>query len=232
MGAILARERTTLLALWRADTPARRPPVTRQPAARGVGESPPRATRVRTRTAFSMDEDADEVGDAPIYIANAGLILASPFLPQLFQSLEMLEQTEAGAKRLIPEQVSRAVHLLQSLVDGRTSAPEPLLCLNKLLCGVPLPTPIERVIEPTPRERDLCRALLTSMIANWPIIRNTSVEGLQETFLQREGRLQQKPDGWRLVVQRKTLDVLLDRIPWSISTIIHPWMPAPIFVTW
>jgi hypothetical protein len=97
---------------------------------------------------------------------------------------------------------------------------------------VALPTPIERLIEPTPPELEVCHALLTSMIANWPILRSTSVEGLQETFLQREGRLQQTPDGWRLVVQRKTLDVLLDRIPWSISTIIHPWMAAPIFVTW
>jgi hypothetical protein len=231
--AILERERATLLALWRGDSPASSSATdVRPPLLPGRGDLPARGGRVRGRAAFSMVDESADIGDEPIYIANAGLILASPFLPQLFQALDMLEPTEGGKSRVIADQISRATHLLQWLVDGRTSAPEPLLCLNKLLCGVPLPTPVERTIEPTPRDLEVCSTLLTSMIANWPIIRNTSIEGLRETFLQREGRLQQSPDGWRLHVQRKTLDVLLDQIPWSISTIVHAWMPAPIFVTW
>jgi hypothetical protein len=56
--------------------------------------------------------------------------------------------------------------------------------------------------------------------------------GLRETFLQREGKLQRTHDGWKLRVQRKTLDVLVDQIPWSISVVFHAWMPQPIHVTW
>jgi hypothetical protein len=56
--------------------------------------------------------------------------------------------------------------------------------------------------------------------------------GLRETFLQREGKLQPTHDGWKLRVQRKTLDVLVDQIPWSISVVFHAWMPQPIHVTW
>jgi Contractile injection system tape measure protein len=33
-------------------------------------------------------------------------------------------------------------------------------------------------------------------------------------------------------VQRKAVDVLIDQIPWSISTIVHAWIPLPTFVTW
>jgi hypothetical protein len=33
-------------------------------------------------------------------------------------------------------------------------------------------------------------------------------------------------------VQRKTLDVLVDQIPWSVSVVYHRWMAQPLYVTW
>jgi len=184
------------------------------------------------RMAFSMDESDPGVEGEPIYISNAGLVLTTPFLPRLFQSLDMLESTGTGSSRIRLPQISRAVHLLQWMVDGRTSAPEPLLCLNKLLCGVPTATPVEPGIEPTPREIETGTALLRSILTNWPIVSNTSIAGLQETFLQREGRLERVAHGWKLQVQRRTVDVLVDHLPWSVSTVVHSLMPAPIFVSW
>ena len=140
---------------------------------------------------------------------------------------------EGGKPRLHDEEaMSRAVHLLQYLVDGRTDQPEPLLVLNKLLCGVPVAIPVEREIEPTDRERETCDTLLRSMIENWPIVRGTSITGLRETFLQREGKLTHSEGGWRLQVQRKTLDVLVDQVPWSIGVVYHSWMPGALHVTW
>ena len=160
-------------------------------------------------------------------------MLTNPFLPQWFRALDLLEHpADTGKTRVRPGGISRAVHLLQWLVDRSAATPEPLLCLNKLLSGAALATPVERRIEPTERELEVCQRLLKSMLANWTIISATSIEGLQETFLQREGRLERSHGGWRLTVQRKTVDVLLDQIPWSISTIFHPWMPEPISVTW
>jgi hypothetical protein len=70
------------------------------------------------------------------------------------------------------------------------------------------------------------------MIANWPVIRNTSLAALRETFLQREGRLLRGEGRWSLRVQRKGLDVLTDRVPWSFATVYHDWMADPIHVTW
>jgi hypothetical protein len=168
-----------------------------------------------------------------IYINNAGLVLTGPFLPALFDHLDLLHANEHGQTRLCDnEAVSRAVHLLQYLVDGSTSTPEPSLVLNKIMCGVPTATPVERAIEPTEHEREVCERFLKSMIANWKIIENTSISGLQETFLQREGRLESTPEGWKLTAQRKTLDVLVDQIPWSISVVFHTWMPQPLYVAW
>lgn len=108
----------------------------------------------------------------------------------------------------------------------------PLLSLNKILCGVATSTPIERGIVPTEQERELCGQLLKSMIGNWTVIKNTSIAGLQETFLQREGKLESLLDRWRLRVQRKTVDVLVDKVPWSISVVFNAWMLKPLYVTW
>jgi hypothetical protein len=70
------------------------------------------------------------------------------------------------------------------------------------------------------------------MIANWQAIAQSSIAALRETFLQREGKLEQHENGWKLRVQRKTVDVLVDQVPWNFSVILLPWMPLPLYVTW
>jgi hypothetical protein len=206
----------------------------RLPAAAPIaarGKIPHRA--IRARTAFGLESDDDEIRREPIYIGNAGLVLANPFLPHLFDALGLLGRNEAGKPRLRDEAAaSRAVHLLQYLVDGRTDCPEPLLALNKVMCGMPVAAPVEREIEATDLERETCDMLLRSIVENWPILRNTSIAGLRETFLQRDGKLTYGEVGWRLQVQRKTLDILVDQVPWSIGVVFHAWMPAALHVTW
>lgn len=180
-----------------------------------------------------MISGKQEPDDAPalISIDNAGLILTAPFLPAFFGALGMLQQEDT--MQLSDRQVApRAVHLLQYLVDARTSAPEPLLALNKILCGLAVTAQIDKAIDITDQERALSVNLLKSMIANWKALSGTSMAGLRETFLQREGRLTQSADAWELKVQRKTLDVLVDQIPWNISKVLHRWMKQPIHVSW
>lgn len=174
-----------------------------------------------------------EPDDQSIYIANAGIVLTSPFLPHLFATLGMLENGEkvrAAWRR--PQDAMRAVHLLQYLVDDRTSAPEPQLVFNKILCGLPTAAPLERAVELTGQEMEICGQLLNAMIANWPVLSGSSPAALRETFFQREGRLTREDGVWKLRVQRRTLDVLLDQIPWSYKTILHDWMQETVHVTW
>jgi hypothetical protein len=208
-----------------AAPPRRRP----EPARRDPGARPGRA-----RAAFGMDGAGEEPeAEETLYIDNAGLVLTGPFIPRLFESLDLLGTDEKGVPRMRDrDAASRGVHLLQYLVDGRTDAPEPQLVLNKILCGLVTGTPVAGEVELTDLERETCGRLLKSMIANWKAIENTSVAGLQETFLRREGRLERTGAGWKLKVQRKTLDVLVDQIPWSISVLRQRWMPQPLYVTW
>ena len=192
----------------------------------------PSSTSSRQRTAFSMDEERLEADGEPIHVTNAGLVIVGVFLPQFFALLDVLEEKPTGGTRVRPDAVSRTVHLLQHLVDERTDTPEPLLSLNKVLCGVPLAVPIDREIEISVRERELCDSLLKGLLQQWTIIKDSSIAALRETYLQREGRLDHLPTGWRLRVQRKTVDQLMDYMPWPVTTVAHSWMAEPLYVTW
>lgn len=172
-------------------------------------------------------EDDSESGEE-IYIANAGMVLATPYLPQLFRMLDLTD----GAKFKDERSAERAIHLLQFMVSESCDSPEFLLSLNKLMCGVPTGVPIVREIELLPREKEAIEGMLNGIIRNWTILGNTSVQGLRESFLQRSGRLQLKEDNWHLKVEPKGIDVLLDRLPWSFALIKHPWMRRPIYVEW
>lgn len=168
-----------------------------------------------------------------VYLANAGLVLLHPFLPHFFRALNLLRDHPASiANTAGADDATRAVHLLQYLVDQRCDAAEPELVLNKLLCGLAPDTPVGRAITPTPEELAVCDSLLGAVIGNWPAIAATSRAGLRDTFLQRDGRLQLRDGKWKLTVARKTVDVLVDMLPWAISMVLHPWMPAPLSVEW
>lgn len=87
-------------------------------------------------------------------------------------------------------------------------------------------------IELTPEEKETLRSLLTSVLQNWSKMRNTSIEGLQHSFLQREGMLEDKKDHYSLTVTAKAYDMLLDSLPWSFSLIKQAWMEKRFIVTW
>ncbi len=193
-----------------------------------LNERPP----ADSATKPAVEEPPPETGE-PIFIANAGLVLFSPYLPTLFDRLGVLTTGDEGKMRLADvEAMTRAVHLLQYIVDARLDAPEHELVLNKLLCGLPSAQPVLPSFDAAPADLEMCDGLMTAVIANWPIIAGTSHAGLRETFLQRDGRLRHEDDSWRLQVQRKGVDVLVDRVPWSFATILHRWMPVPLQVTW
>lgn len=182
------------------------------------------------RTVWPMrGADSELPAAEPYFVDNAGLVLLWPFLPRYFQ---MLELTRGQAFRDATAQ-SRALYLLHFLATGAGDAPEHRLLLNKILCGLPTALPPEPQAPPTEAERNLSEELLYGVTRNWDKLRNTSIAGLREAFLQREGRLLKKDDdSWALTVSGKPYDMLLDSLPWSLSTIRLGWMPQVLFVQW
>jgi hypothetical protein len=165
---------------------------------------------------------------AEAVVANAGLVIAAPYLPRLWKMLALTKG--AGFKNM--QAAERAVHLLQFMAEAKTETPEHELVLNKILCGIEISTAICKGIDLTGNEMEIIEGLIKGMIANWKTIGNTSVAGFRESFLQRSGRLVLKKNGWHLKVEQRAFDMLLDRIPWSFATIKQTWMPQALYVIW
>lgn len=165
--------------------------------------------------------DSDE-----IYISNGGLVLLWPFLNRFFSKIKLVENN-CFVNAVAAE---RATLLLQYLVDASVDSSEHILPLNKILCGIDLLEPIETSLEITEQEQSECENLLSTVIQNWSILRNTSIDGFRKAFLQRNSILRVRDGEWLLQLERKTYDILLDRIPWSIRFVKLPWMENILYV--
>ena len=166
-----------------------------------------------------------------LYVVNAGLILLHPFLQPFFKEIELTKDN------LFADEYARmkAVLFSQHLVYGTTIFDEHQLTLNKILCGFPIAEPIIKELEIKPEEKAATIDLLQQVIQMWqknnvPI--NASMEGLQQSFLQRPGKLVQKETNWHLQVQQKPYDMLFSSLPWGIGIIKTPWMEAILRVDW
>ncbi len=211
------------------------PPVSSvrtDPPASSVRPDPPVSVRPEVSKGSDGARPSPSIGEAPhnvIHIANAGMVLAGAYLERLFGMLGLADP-EAFVS---PEAAERAVHLLQYLATGNTGTPEPLLVLNKVLCGLPIGSPVLREFDITPQEAQAIDGLLQAMIGHWKILGHTSIAGLRESFLQREGRLSfDDEDGWQLQVEPRSFDMLLDPLPWGYSLQKLPWMKEALHVEW
>lgn len=156
----------------------------------------------------------------------AGLVLLHPFLPRFFEGLGV-----AAGKALVDP--GRALCLLHHLATGELTAPEHRLTLAKALCGVPLDQPVEADVGLTDAETAEATGLLEAAIGHWEALRSTSPDGLRTEFLQRPGVLSVTADGdWLLRVEARTVDILLDQLPWGISPVWLPWMNRLLMVEW
>lgn len=166
--------------------------------------------------------------DETILISNSGLVLTSPFLPFFFKGLGLIENKQFVS----PESQNRAVLLLQALLDDSYEYEESDMLLNKILCGLEPSEPIEVSFSPTETEKEEIKNLLDSMVSQWAALKSTSGESMAKGFFPREGSLKRIDKGYQLTIPRISIDILLNRLPWTISIIKLPWMNEPLFTEW
>jgi hypothetical protein len=174
--------------------------------------------------------DPGETGesDEKLIVRHAGIILLAPYLKNYFSKTGLLENSlwinnDARYKGII---------LLKYLSSGIFKNYEYQLILEKILCGTTPAEPVPSDIELSDSDIEESELLLASVIENWKALRNTSVTGFRETFLKRDGIITGSGKDWLLQVERKTVDVLLESIPWGYSTIKLPWNDYLINTEW
>jgi len=162
-----------------------------------------------------------------LYVQNAGLILAHPFLSNLFTHTNCVLEN-----RLLPDKKSLAVHLLHYLATGAEQEFECNLVFEKYLCGISPEFPINRKLLLTDQEKSECDDLLKSMIGHWTALKNSSPDTLRQMFLQRDGKLDLQQALHKLYMEHQSYDILLNSLPWGISIVKLPWMTELLFVEW
>jgi hypothetical protein len=163
-----------------------------------------------------------------IYIQNAGMILAHPFISQLFIQTGCADEN----KNLLPAKKQKAVQLLHYLASGEETDMEFNLTFEKYLVELPLETPLSRISEIDETDKMECDEVLRSIVDYWPELKNTSPEGLRQLFFRRNGKLDLNQTPHKLYVERKAQDVLLDKLQWNISIVKLPWMNDLLYVEW
>ncbi|MGI2112287.1 contractile injection system tape measure protein [Shewanella frigidimarina] len=174
------------------------------------------------------DKEQETQSMEKIYLANAGLVLLGPYISRLFTMLSLTHQ----GKFIDDNTQEKALHVLQYLVNGQQDSPEFQLSLNKILCGMNTARPLKYHPELTSEDKAMAEGLLAGVIQNWPSLGNTSLDGLRQTFLQREGVITLEKEAWKLRIKPTAFDVLLDSLPWSFGVIKFPWMERVLHVEW
>jgi len=160
-----------------------------------------------------------------IFISNAGAVIIAPFLHTLFSKTGLLIENKFSNE-------SAALSLLHYCITGNTHPAEFELLLPKILCGE---NPSKDVFIPSVLDIKMLKEadeMLVSAIEHWSILKNTSVNGLRDSFLQRNGKLTFNNDTWLLQVEQRPYDMLLQHLPWNISMIKLPWMQYLLKTEW
>ena len=177
--------------------------------------------KIETKTDAEIDEEG-------IFVTHAGLVLIHTFLTSLFKRLQLVRDSKFLDK--IDQQ--KAIYILHYIACGKVIAEEHELVVPKVICEWPVGMAVEKAVEITEDELNEADNMLQAVIEQWPVLKNTSVAGLREAFLQRNGKLFSKNDKLHLQVEAGSIDVLLDQLPWNLSMIKLPWMKSILRVDW
>jgi hypothetical protein len=172
--------------------------------------------------------NAGALDEEGIFIVNAGTVLLHPFLKSLFDRVGLIN----GSAFIDGHTQETSLYLIHYLGTGQIEAKEFELTLAKVLCSYPLQKPVEPAGSLSPEIVSEADMLLEAAISQWEILKNTSVTGLREGFLQRPGKLFSRNGNLYLQVEKSSIDVLLDYLPWNLSMIMLPWMKDILRVEW
>lgn len=226
-------EMNSLLRHWAERTPL--PEVNEKVGTQEEGRLPERASPGRGLAGgeemffegqgLAREQQAEE-GD---FIQAAGIVLLHPFLQSFFAERGLLQ-----AKRFVdPQAKQKAMSLLYYLGSGETVVEEYKLPLIKVLCGWPATQPVEAGIPLTEEDQRAGMALLKAVAGHWKALKSSSPLALRENFLKRTGKLVLLADGnQQLIMEKRSIDILVERLPWGINLIRLPWMKNMLFVDW
>lgn len=189
-----------------------------------IKDKPIDISPLKTNVNIPEERTAEELNS--YHVQNAGLIIIHPFMTNLFKRCNLVDPE---TKKLTKPEV--CVHLLHYIATRKTNQPESDMLFEKFLCDIPLHQSINRHIRLSKKQKSEAEKVIEAVQQNWSAVKKSSVELLQNEFLQRSGKLVLK-NNQVLTIERKTQDILLNKISWGLGLIKLPWQNQFIYVNW
>ena len=177
---------------------------------------------------YQQSPQTDDALEDGIIVENAGLVLLHPFLKQLFNNLGFLSED----KKIKESSLSEALGVLHFLATKQETPNEQDLLCEKFICDIPFEEAISPVSELSEKQKNACDEMLEAVLTHWPALKTKNIDVLRSEFLTREGKVTVEGEKENLFIQRKTQDMLLDKLPWNISLMKLPWKENFVFLEW
>ncbi|MEO8237494.1 MAG: contractile injection system tape measure protein [Flavobacterium sp.] len=179
---------------------------------------------IESKKEESFQEEKDD--SASCYVQNAGLIILHPFLKEMLKNCGLI----ADNNTIINKEL--AAHILHYAATKKENDFEHLMLFEKFLCGIDIKESIQREIKIEKKHKQQVEEMLLSVLEHWTALKSTSPDLLRTEFLQREGKLDWSESNPKLTIERKTQDLLLEKIPWNINIVKIPWIEKLIYTQW
>lgn len=158
-------------------------------------------------------------------VHDGGLCLLAPFLSNLFKYLLVTSDNNFANEK----QKIKAYTLLLYLVSGSIEYKKNTSNLSYYIAAMPTLN-FDEDMQLSEKEIKECNMLLQTVISLIPNLQQLSIETFQKDFLQREGLYNIHTN--QLIIERKSIDIILDSVPWNFNTIKLPWMRNIFKVEW
>ncbi|MFJ3368107.1 contractile injection system tape measure protein [Pseudomonas sp. NPDC086251] len=167
------------------------------------------------------------VSQEPLQINNGGIALLWPLLPGLFERLGLTDNStfiHAQARM-------NAAYWLDELIWADGQYAQWRMPLNKLLCGLPLETPLEGPL-PDVQAHAVMHAWLAQLPERLPAWKHFSLSDIRQLYLQRPAWLVPRQGDFSLYILPQMYDVLLKDWPWPTEMLMLPWLLKPLDIQW
>ncbi|WP_420573801.1 contractile injection system tape measure protein [Kordia sp.] len=165
-------------------------------------------------------------GEIGITTEKAGLIILHPFLMTFFKGVDLVTEENTISD------IERACMLLHYLATENEEVTDVELTLEKILLGIPLETIVDYDKPLSDNDKNLCDELLKAVLEHWVVLKKSTVNTLRDMFLKRDGRMIITEENSKLTVERAAQDILLEKIPWTISLVRLRWMEKMMHIEW
>lgn len=191
-------------------------------------EPNPRALRPTPKAKSTLAPKLKGQPEELLYINNAGLVLLNPFFQTAFENYGWWVDGQFKDSSARED----AMWFVQLVGSHDPVESEADLILAKILVGMPLEEPV-RLTPNLPEEMvNETDELVQAAVGYWSKLGQLSAADFRAAFVRREGRLKASGEGWQLKVDRQTLDILMEYLPWSIGVVRLPWMEHLLVVDW